>query len=67
MEKDEIFNAEENLRTSLVEHSAQSRAKLNIRSNVKLDQTAQDLVYLSYAYLQGWRFPLPWAPLLFPL
>lgn len=67
MEKDEIFNAEENLRTSQVEYSAQSRAKLNVRSNFKLDQTAQDLVYLSYAYLQGRNIPSSLRPSAVPI
>lgn len=40
----------------------QNRANLSIRSNVKLDQTAEDLVRLSYEYLQGRRFPFLWAP-----
>lgn len=40
----------------------QNRANLSIRLNVKLDQTAEDLVRLSYKYLQGRRFLFLWAP-----
>lgn len=54
IENDGIFNAEGSLWTSLVD--------LSIRLNVKLDQTAQGFVQLSYEYLQRWRFPFLWAP-----
>lgn len=59
---DGMFNAEENLWASLAEPSAQSRACLNIRSNGKLDQVAQDRVCVSDENLQGWGFPLSWVP-----
>lgn len=59
-----MFNAEENLWTSLAEPSAQSRACLSIRSNGKLDQIAQDRVCLSDEYLQGWGTPSFLGPIL---
>lgn len=59
---DGMFNAEENLWASLAEPSAQSRACLNIRSNGKLDQVAQDRVCVTDENLQGWGFPLSWVP-----
>lgn len=44
IKNDGIFNAEGNLWTSLVESPVRKRANLGVRSNVKLDHIAQDLV-----------------------